>query len=166
MRMADERLAARWQGPLMDSRTFLIALLFGALAAGLVAIGFSAQEKYLASRTEHVRVRSLDPDVAASTPSRFSLPQLPEVSAEDRRGFAIGALYLLAITSYIWLLGCALKVGTGWAVAVFFGNFPAALIFWLCHPAQATKPMLLFMLSLALLLGYGLHTLGFGFHVR
>ncbi len=56
---------------LMDSKTFLIALLFGAFAAGLAVIGFSAQEKYLAYRAEHAEVRSVDPEPAASTASRL-----------------------------------------------------------------------------------------------
>jgi len=143
----------------MDSRTFLIALLFGAFAAGLAAVGLSVQDRYLAYRAEQTQVLSIEPETAVSAPSHFSLPELPELSVEER-GTLIGvAVWGLGLLSYLWLLGNALKVGMGWAVAVFFGNYLAGLVFLLCHPDKAAKPMLLW----TVILGYSLwHLFGPG----
>ncbi len=71
----------------------------------------------------------------------------------------ISGLCLFVAGSYYWVLLTALKVGVGWGAAVFFGNYLAALLFLLCHPAKAARPVLLHTLSWVFLLGYGFHVL-------
>ena len=123
----------------MDRNSVLAAVAFATLAAVFVTLGFQGQERRAEFQAQ--QAAGLLPE---SEGSGF------EGISPEAQGIVRISAWLLAVGSYLWILGAAFSEGLGWGLAVIFGNLLGAIAFTIFHPRQSAFPMFVLCACLGL----------------